>query len=256
MAAETLPPGALPRIQWSPIAAGVLCALAVHLVLGLFGAAFRFAAGPIDSTGAAVAAGLWALLVPLVAFAIGAFVCVRIAREAEPAGSHLHGALVWCLGLVAGAVFLMTAPASGTMASAIATSGSLRGTAARMGDTGRALRAEPRTEDAQKGAAAMAGAGGLGALLGLAGAFHGAAAARRALTGRGLRARTGGGITNRLQHGRHDGRAEYERGWRDATAALGDRSGVVTSTTRPPEAQRQSGDVQRPGTSDDPALHH
>ena len=254
MATEPLSHGALPRIQWSPVIAGVLCALAVHIVLGLFGAAFGFAVDAAESTGVGVAAGIWAMLVPLVAFAIGAFVCVRIAREVEPAGTYLHGAMVWCIGLIAGAVFLSTTIASGAMASAIAASGSLRGPAARMGDTGRMSRTE--VEDVQKGAAAVAGAGGLGAVLGLAGAFLGAAVARGALRGRGLGARAGGGIMDRVRLGRHDGRAEYERGWRDATAALGDRSGVVTSTTRPPEAQRRSGDVQRPGTSDDPALHH
>jgi hypothetical protein len=253
MNTETMSKGGLPRIQWSPVVAGVLCAIAVHIVLGLFGAAFGFAAEPADSEGVGLAAGIWGLLVPLVASAIGAFICVRIAREADRAGSYLHGALVWCIGLIAGALFISGSLASGAMSSATAASGNVRGGFAR--SEVQAPANEARAEEAAEGAAAAAGAGGLGALLGLAGAFLGAAAGRRALTGEGARHGRGGGLIDRMQHmarGRGGRDAEYDRGYREGIAAARGQSGIVTSTTRPGEGTI-SGEVR---AGDDPTLHH
>jgi hypothetical protein len=248
MATETLSRGSLPRIQWSPVVTGVLCALAIHVVLGLFGAAFGFAAAPADSGGLGVLAGIWGLLVPLAASAIGAFVCVRIARETDQAGAYLHGAMVWCIGLIAGAIFLTGSIASGAMSGAAATSGNVAGGFSRQ--DARAPTNQERVEDAAKGAAAAAGAGGLGALLGLGGAFLGAAAGRRALTGERLGR---GRFADRMQHlGRGRGReGEYERGYRAGIAARAE-SGIVTSTTRP-GVGAHVGEV-RP--ADDPTLHH
>jgi hypothetical protein len=252
MANEISSRGALPRVQWGPVITGALCALAAHVVLGLFGVAFGFSAAPTDSTGLGVLAGLWTLLVPLVATAIGAFVCVRIVRDAEPAGAYLHGALVWCIGLLAGALFLSSTLATSAMSSATMASGNLRGGVARS-DAG--------AEEAQKAAAALAGAGGVGALLGLAGAFVGAAAARGALTGRRLGVyagrRHGPGLVDWMHRGGHRavrGEGDYERGYREGleAGARSERSGVVTSSTgRAPEV---SGTELRPG--DDPTLHH
>jgi hypothetical protein len=193
MASETMTRGALPRIQWSPVIAGVLCALAVHVTLGLFGTAFGLAADPADSKAVGFGAGLWGLAVPFLASALGAYLCVRMARETEDAGSYLHGGLVWCIGLIAGALFITGSMATSAMTSATAASGNVRGGFSRMDAEGsRGAANEAAAEDAQKGAAAAAGAGGLGALLGLAGAFVGAAAGRRALSGRSLRSSVGG----------------------------------------------------------------
>ena len=257
MASETLTTGGLPRIQWSPVITGVLCALAAHIVLGLFGAAFGFAASPADSEGIGVAAGIWGMLVPLVASFVGAFICVRIAREQDDAGAYLHGALVWCIGLIAGALFLTSTLATSAMSSATATSGNVRGGISE-GDAS-APRTEARMEDVAKGAAAAAGAGGLGALLGLGGAFLGAAAGRRALSGQGMGLRRGGGrgFTDRMHRDRgHREEGDFQRGYREGLeAAQRERSGIVASTTsRPPDAARPVGDPLRPG--DDPNLHH
>src|SRR5512134_3187857 len=126
MATETLVRGAFPRIQWGSVIAGALCAVAAHIVLGLFGVAFGLAAEPSDSAGVGIAAGIWGLVVPLFASLVGAWVCVRLARETDVGGAYLHGALVWCIGLIAGALFLTGSLASGMMSSATAVSGNAR----------------------------------------------------------------------------------------------------------------------------------
>lgn len=221
MATESLSRGALPRLQWSPVITGVLCALAVHIVLNYFGTAFGLAAVPADSTGLGVLAVIWNLLAPLFAFAVGAFVCVRIAREHEEAGTYLHGALVWCIGLVAGALFITGSFASGAMSNATA---SAYGASSGAGMVAR----EVTRDEVQKAAAAAAGASGLGAILGLAGALLGAAGARRTLTyGRIGRPRLRGG--ERLV-------ARTE----------------ATAGARPPGAG--AGEQARPG--DEPTIHH
>jgi hypothetical protein len=259
MASETLTRGGLPRIEWSPVITGVLCALAAHIVLGLFGAAFGFAADPADSRGVGIAAGLWGLAVPFVASLVGAYVCCRIIRSADEASSYLHGAMVWCIGLIAGALFISGTVATSAMSTATAASGNLRGGVARSELRGETPRSQAQSEDAQRGAAAAAGAGGLGALLGLAGACLGAAAARRALTGRGTGARhgEGRGFLDRMHLGRERGRrreSDYERGYREGMARAERSSGIVSSsTTRSPDLGPGSESL-RPG--DDPKVHH
>jgi hypothetical protein len=242
MAAEGSTRGAWPRVQWGPVVAGVLCALAVQVVLGLFGAAFGFAARPADSKGLGFLAATWALLTPLVASFIGAVVAVRVAGDRREAGALLHGALVWAIGVVAGAIFLTGAIASGGMTAGTALSGNVGARTVEQRATPQ-NRARPSmaAEDAAKGAAAGAGAAGVGALLGLLGAGLGAALGRRQVSGEGLVRRRA------LQALAHD--ARYEA--RDETGvAYGERGGAVT-TARP-------GDVgvgPRPPI-DDPAARH
>ena len=151
MATETLTHGALPRLQWSPVITGVLCALAAQIVLGLFGVAFGFAAA---SAGRAlgVLADVWGLVTPLVASCIGAHVAVRMTGEQRDASVYLHGAVVWCIGLIAGAIFINTG----------------------------------------KSAVEVTGAAGVAALLGLGGALLGAATGKRAMSSWGQDARLGG----------------------------------------------------------------
>ncbi|GEJ58040.1 hypothetical protein [Anaeromyxobacter diazotrophicus] len=192
MATEALTRGAWPRVQWGPVIAGVLCAIACHIVLGLFGAAFGFAAGPADSKGIGIGAGIWGLLTPFAASLAGAWVAVRIAAEREEAGAVLHGAMVWAIGLIAGAIFLTGVLSSGAMTLGTAASGNVGARAVERRDTpGNRARAQATAEDAAKGAAAGSGAAGVAALLGLAGAVLGATIGRRMVTGEGMRPRHG-----------------------------------------------------------------
>jgi hypothetical protein len=238
MATDTLTHGAWPRVKWGPVIAGVLCAIAIHIVLGLFGAAFGFAAQPADSKALGVGAGVWGLLTPLVASLAGAIVAVRLADERHEASSFLHGALVWAVGLIAGAVFLTGVLGSSAMTAGTALSGNVGPRAVERRDTpANRARAEAKAEDAAKSAAAGSGAAGLAALMGLGGALAGAALGRRMLTGRGLRS-----PRDLFQRG-HGERAHHAA---ESGVAYTDRTGVVT--TRPP------GHVDR--TDDLPHQHH
>jgi hypothetical protein len=239
-------------VQWGPVIAGVLCALAAHIVLGLFGAAFGFAASPADSKGLGVMAGIWALLTPLVASFIGAMVAVRVAGDRQDSGALLHGTLVWAIGLIAGAIFLTSAIASGGMTAGTALSGNVgaRTVEQRATPQNRA-RASRDAEDAAKGAAAGTGAAGVGALLGLLGAGLGAALGRRQVSGEGLRG--GFGSRRTLHAPTREARYEVREDVRDETGvAYGERGGAVT-TSRPGASEVGMG--TRPPI-DDPTLHH
>lgn len=164
-----------PSLSWGPVIAGVLLALATHVVMGLIGGALGLAAEPADSRGLAVAAGFWALLTPFVATLLGAWLANRLAERRDEAGTNLHGVMVWAVGLVAGALFLAGTAMSGAVAAGRAVSTGARAAAL--------LGAGPRDantagEEAAKRASAAAGAGAMAALCGLAGAFAGAGIAR------------------------------------------------------------------------------
>jgi hypothetical protein len=160
------------RLHWGSIIAGALVALASHVVLGLVGAALGLAAEPADSRGVGAGAAIWGLLTPFVATLIGAWVAVRSADERSAASSNLHGVLVWCIGLLAGAIFLTGTLATGAMSAGAAASNPRAGR-----DRGAVTE---RQQDRGAGrTAAGVGGGALASLLGLAGAFAGAAIARR-----------------------------------------------------------------------------
>lgn len=165
-----------PSLSWGPIIAGVLVALASHVVLGLIGGALGFAAEPADSRGLAVAAGFWALVTPFVATLLGAWLANRLAGRRDEAGTNLHGVMVWAIGLVAGALFLAGTAMSGAMAAGSAASGNASAAQRLLGaDPGDASVAG---EEVAERASAAAGAGAMAALCGLAGAFAGAGIAR------------------------------------------------------------------------------
>ncbi|BDG08090.1 hypothetical protein [Anaeromyxobacter paludicola] len=242
MAAETLSRGGLPRVNWAPVIAGVLCALAAHVVLGLFGAAFGFAARPADSSALGVLAGIWGILVPLVASFIGAWVAVRIAHDAQPASAYLDGAMVWCIGIIAGAVFLASALGTGALTAGSAASGNAPLQALSRRDTpANRARASETADDAARGAAAGAGAAGIAALFGLGGAIAGAAVGRRMLTGEGLRRGHARGDRTR------EATAADERAYREQLLGsdVPREGSVFTTTSRHTEV--------RP---DDPTVHH
>jgi hypothetical protein len=165
-----------PSLSWGPIIAGVLLALAAHVVLGLIGGALGFAAEPADSRGLAVAAGFWALLTPFAATLLGAWLACRLAERRDEAGTNLHGVMVWAIGLVAGAVFLAGTALSGAMAAGSALRGPVGAAERLLG----AASGDGRTagEEAAGRASAAAGAGAMAALCGLGGAFAGAGIAR------------------------------------------------------------------------------
>ncbi len=186
---------AFPRLHWGPVITGVLVALAAHIVLGLVGAAIGFAAVPADSKVVGAGAASWGLITPFVATLLGAWVAVKTAAQFDEVGSNLHGILVWCIGLVAGALFLAGTMASGAMTAGTAASGSASAVRRVMaGGEQRADAAGPRAranagqaqDEAGKVAAAVAGGAAMAAIAGLLGAVAGAGIARSRREGRGL----------------------------------------------------------------------
>ena len=171
-----------PRLHWGAVIAGVLLALAAHVVLGLIGAAAGFA-GPPRTRGMEAAAGLWGLGTPFLATLAGAWLACRLAAADDARAAGLHGLLVWCIGLIAGAMFL-----TGTMATGAMTAGTAAGGNATAAQ--RQLRAEPGQPSgpqvrarsdlvAARAAAVTAGGGALAAIAGLIGGICGAALASR-----------------------------------------------------------------------------
>ncbi len=147
---ESIKRGALDRVSWSAIITGFFCTLAVQIALGLFGAALGVL-GRTVGVGWGVAGALWGLGVAILAGFIGAYVAVRIARAGSTTGAELHGALVWCLGVIAALALLgMSVPG-------------IAGTAGR---------------PASAGGLALAG---LSSIFGFGGALFGAVAGRRAV---------------------------------------------------------------------------
>jgi hypothetical protein len=185
---ETAAGGLLRRVNWSAVIAGVALALAAHIVMGLIGAALGFAAEPTDSEALGAGAAFWALLTPFVASLLGAWLAVRLSGEREDFGAGVHGILVWCIGLVAGALFLTGTLASGAMSAGTAASGNL-GAAQRMvgqGDARGARATEAQADAAGRAGAAATGGAALAAIAGLLGAVVGTGLANRRGRGRGM----------------------------------------------------------------------
>ncbi len=85
------------RVEWAPAITGAFGALAVAIVLGLFGAAF-------GRGGLAVLSGIWLVVTPLVAMFVGAAIAAVLADRRD---AYATGIMVWCIGLVAGALLLV-----------------------------------------------------------------------------------------------------------------------------------------------------
>jgi hypothetical protein len=166
--------GPLPRIRWAAVIPGVLCALAIQIVLGLFGAAMGISAGPADSNEMGILGAIWSILTPAVASLVGAHVATRLASALHPAGAYLHGVLVWCIGLIAGALFLTGVLTGGAIGGGHALGANMRG-------RDDAAPQQTRAEQVGKSAAGASALAGLAALFGLAGALVGSMSGRRAV---------------------------------------------------------------------------
>jgi hypothetical protein len=187
---ETVRGRFFPRLHWSAILAGVLLALAVHIVMGLIGAAIGFAAAPADSEALGAGAGIWALITPFVATLLGAWLAVRLTGDEDRAGANVHGILVWCAGLIAGALFLTGTLATGAMSAGTAASGNLAAAQRTVqgepaGAPAGTAAAEAREDAAGKAGAAAMGAAALAAIAGLLGAVIGSGLALRRASGKG-----------------------------------------------------------------------
>ncbi len=229
--------GSWVRVHWGAIIAGALFAIGVHIVMGLIGAALGFAAAPADSKGLGVGAAIWALITPFVATLCGAWLAIRLSGEREDASGYVHGILVWCIGLIAGALFLTGTAATGAMSAGTAASGNL-GTAQRTarqvtgqstptrGDTARGA------EQAGKAGAAATGGAALAAIAGLLGAVVATGLANRRSSGAGRGRGVGWRIaiqrTDRSRAGAYEGDGGRYREGAHRPGAPGAYGGTAT----------------------------
>jgi hypothetical protein len=244
--------GSWVRVHWSAVIAGALFALGVHIVMGLIGAALGFAAAPADSRGLGIGAAVWALLTPFVATLCGAWLAIRLSGERENASGYVHGILVWCIGLIAGALFLTGTMATGAMTAGTAASGNA-GVAQRTARqvTGQSTPTRGDSERAQdeagKAGAAATGGAALAAIAGLLGAVVAC------------------GLANRR---RHEAGQRRGLGWRIAIqrtdrqqggAYAGDSGRYGDATYRPQTpgvyGEGRTGELPRDDTTTDP-YHH
>jgi hypothetical protein len=105
------------RVDWGAVFAGAVVATAIGLILSAFGLGIGLAVNsPYEGEGIspgafAVGAGAWTLLVQLLAFSIGGYVCARMRAPQVNMSEHesdvrdsLHGVVVWGTGVIAAGV--------------------------------------------------------------------------------------------------------------------------------------------------------
>jgi hypothetical protein len=235
------------RLSWTAIIAGALLAIAAHIVLGLIGTALGLAAAPADSKALGAGAAAWALITPFVASLLGAWFACRLCGATDATTANVHGILPWCIGLIAGAIFLTGTVASGAMTAGAAASGNAataervrREVTGQRTPSGR--EAQARSEDATKVAAAGTGGAALAAIAGLLGAVAGA------------------GLSTRREGRRGGWRAMFERRHDGARPAARthehERQGTYSTEGRPYGSERgpaAPGDV---GASPRDPYHH
>ncbi|MGJ7543333.1 hypothetical protein [Variovorax sp. LT1R16] len=122
------------RVSWGAIFAGVVIAMALHMVLSLLGAGLGLSTiDPLkhstpDAATFGLAAGLWWVVSSALALFVGGWIAAHLAGAADKTDASLHGLLTWGLATVVTAYILASmvgAVASGT--------GNLLGTAATAG---------------------------------------------------------------------------------------------------------------------------
>ncbi len=94
----------LPRIRWGAVIPGAFCAVAIQIVLGLFGAAFGFGGESAGAAGLMALPAIWEVLTPLVAVFIGSAIAVSLGGRRN---AYLNGFMVWCIFLSAVAFYLV-----------------------------------------------------------------------------------------------------------------------------------------------------
>jgi hypothetical protein len=123
--------GALSRVSWGAVFAGLVIATALQVTLTVLGAAIGLTAldGPDSGKAFGVGAAIWALLVPLVTLFVGGMTAGRLANVRDRGDNFVHGALVWALSLLL-AAYLIGTGASKILGGTLSLAGSLGGGAA------------------------------------------------------------------------------------------------------------------------------
>ncbi len=117
------------KVSWGAIVAGSVVAVAITILLGLFGAGLGFAAidpatesGPLSgiSTGSAI----YFVIAQLIALFAGGFVAARLSENLETVKAALHGVTVWAVATVV-AVWLGASAAGSVATTAYSAVGNL-----------------------------------------------------------------------------------------------------------------------------------
>ncbi|MBJ6761143.1 hypothetical protein JGU66_10245 [Myxococcaceae bacterium JPH2] len=103
-------PGTPYKLSWGAILGGAFVALGMWILLYSLGLALGLSSVDPNNPGSARAAGIgtgiWSLLAPLIALFVGGMVASRTAGVVDKAGGALHGAVLWGLTTLAGAVLM------------------------------------------------------------------------------------------------------------------------------------------------------
>ena len=122
--------GALSRISWGAVFAGLVIATALQVVLTVLGAAIGLTAldGPDSGRAFGIGTAIWALLVPLVTLFVGGMTAGRLANVRDRVDGFLHGALVWGTSLLL-ATYLLGTGASRILGGTLNLAGNITGSA-------------------------------------------------------------------------------------------------------------------------------
>src|SRR5215207_9504583 len=122
--------GALSRVSWGAVFAGLVMATALQITLTVLGAAIGLTALDGEDSGKAfgIGAAIWALLVPLITLFVGGMTVGRLATVRDSLESFMHGALVWALSLLL-ATWLIGTGASRVLGGTLNLAGNLTGSA-------------------------------------------------------------------------------------------------------------------------------
>ena len=101
---------ARPKISWSAIIAGTVFALALWLLLYVFGLAAGLTAldpqDPGSARGVGIFTGIWTVVAPLIALGVGGYFAANLANVRRKGAGAEHGAVLWGLCTVLGLVML------------------------------------------------------------------------------------------------------------------------------------------------------
>lgn len=84
------------RLSWGALIAGAVVALATQAILAVLGLAIGLSLAPVGAEGFAIGAGIWWLLISLIALFAGGYVAGRFSYIRHPFHSSMHGVMTWC----------------------------------------------------------------------------------------------------------------------------------------------------------------
>lgn len=109
------------RLSWGAVFAGVIVALAAHLILNLLGIGIGLAGATGTAAGMewlGTGFGLWWIIAGIIAAAIGGWIAGRTLGSADRSDGMIHGLLSWA-GATLVVAFLLTTAAGGMLGASV-----------------------------------------------------------------------------------------------------------------------------------------